>query len=192
MSTQGSGLTDKLYWRRAAGRWHCFKRTKWRGCFKALCNPDINITKVGGQDIRRPIPLLRCARCDGREMKRRGWEESGPETVGTVKSMHTPDTVRNTSEKVCRAQTRRSERLARRAGGTPQALPRGMNQGDVVLPVLTVVGESIHVWGVSERDARRRAQCPADASVRVLKDGPKTTEERFLYNDSAKLYQVWL
>lgn len=79
------GLQDKLYWRmsRHTGKWHCFKRydLRRRTVWRALCCPEITIMRLEGQDIRRPIPLLRCAACDGAEMKRRGWEESGPETV---------------------------------------------------------------------------------------------------------------
>jgi hypothetical protein len=76
---QGLGLTDKLYWRRARGRLHCFKKA--RGQYAALCDPAITIARTDGQAIRRPVAVMRCAVCDAREMSRRGWDESGPETV---------------------------------------------------------------------------------------------------------------
>lgn len=73
-----SGLRDKLYWRRVVTAWHCFKKLQGGG-FISLCYRH-TIGKSGGQDIRRPSPLLRCGQCDGAEMRRRGWEESGTAT----------------------------------------------------------------------------------------------------------------
>lgn len=78
---QGLGWRDKLYWRPrvSMGRvmnfpWHCYKKSgKW---WEALCGQAV-IYRTGGQDCRRPDPLMRCGRCDGLEMERRGWEESG-------------------------------------------------------------------------------------------------------------------
>lgn len=101
-----SGFTDKLYWRSAGGGCHCFKRLAPpfrpqrsvcvscddRSCpkcvefarplyrYMSLCNAWY-MERSGGQAIRRPIPLMRCGACDGAEMKRRGWDESGPATV---------------------------------------------------------------------------------------------------------------
>lgn len=71
-----SGLRDKLFWRPASGRWHCFKKAD-EANYVSLCG-DLTRSRSGGQSILRPPPLLRCARCDAREMDRRGWEESGP------------------------------------------------------------------------------------------------------------------
>ncbi|HZJ65917.1 MAG TPA: hypothetical protein VFD36_20560 [Kofleriaceae bacterium] len=78
----GLGLTDKLYWRQAragALTFHCFKRgsLKRRSRYVALCSDAITIANSGGQAIRRPPPVARCAGCDCAEMKRRGWSESG-------------------------------------------------------------------------------------------------------------------
>ena len=76
------GLTDKLYWRdfRGTGIYHCYKKTGQQQ-FVALCNlKDEELKKIGGQKCSRPRPLQRCPRCDVAEMRRRGWEESGPES----------------------------------------------------------------------------------------------------------------
>lgn len=97
------GLSDKLYWRQVAGgRFHCFKKMKLvaeevgtvtctatgqtrtilapkpRVGFFPLCDARYELKKTGGGQCQRPEPILRCARCDLLEMKRRGWEESGP------------------------------------------------------------------------------------------------------------------
>jgi len=76
------GLSDKLYWREeTAYKWHCFKKTGFRGHprYLSLCEKDCRYW-IGGQSCRRPAAVLRCAICDGLEMKRRGWQESGPES----------------------------------------------------------------------------------------------------------------
>lgn len=80
------GLTDKLYWRETRpGFWHCFKATGLRTPrYEALCGRE-ELYWVGGQDCRRPNPLKRCGVCDGLEMKRRGWVESGPESSSRKK-----------------------------------------------------------------------------------------------------------
>lgn len=78
---QGSGLMDKLYW-----RWltpssliaHCFKRHEG-GEFRSLCGPW-SLTHSRGQAVNRPPAMLRCGVCDGMEMERRGWQESGPDS----------------------------------------------------------------------------------------------------------------
>lgn len=75
---------DKLYWRQAeyaveGAALHCFKK---RGCgvgYISLCEKHIR-KRSGGQACKRPPALMRCAICDNREMDRRGWEESGPES----------------------------------------------------------------------------------------------------------------
>lgn len=70
------GLTDKLYWRPTGPLWHCFKKAAPDG-YVSLCGID-GPRKIGGQRCSRPHPMLRCARCDRAEMRRRGWEQSGP------------------------------------------------------------------------------------------------------------------
>ena len=71
------GLTDKLYWRRARGEWHCFMKLGAIRGFVSLCQRQ-EIALVRGQKISRPEALLRCGLCDGLEMERRGWDGSGP------------------------------------------------------------------------------------------------------------------
>lgn len=80
---QLSGLKDKLYWREVgAMNFHCFKRVEGsRGGTTAHCRSLCGrheIKRSGGQASRRPESILRCGYCDGAEMQRRGWEESGP------------------------------------------------------------------------------------------------------------------
>jgi hypothetical protein len=71
------GLTDKLYWRKARGEWHCFKKLAQVRGFVSLCHRQ-EIPFVHGQKISRPEAPLRCGLCDGLEMERRGWDGSGP------------------------------------------------------------------------------------------------------------------
>lgn len=72
-----SGLSDKLYWRASpVGLFHCFKKQHGGG-FRSLCG-DWTLERSGGGAMHRPPVYQRCARCDGEEIKRRGWEESGP------------------------------------------------------------------------------------------------------------------
>jgi hypothetical protein len=70
------GLTEKLYWRKAKGEWHCFKKVAVRG-FMSLCQRR-EITFVHGQQIARPEADMRCSVSDGLGMARRGWSGSGP------------------------------------------------------------------------------------------------------------------
>lgn len=77
MTRKLAGLRDKLYWREVHGRWHCFKKAG-HPLYVSLCGRHER-TRSGGQAISRPRPELRCGLCDGREMDRRGWTESGPE-----------------------------------------------------------------------------------------------------------------
>lgn len=84
MIRQGAGLADKLYWRLPAGytarsAYHCFKKAGKKR-YVALCG-RFELTTTGGQAIDRPIELARCAICDGREMARRGADESLPERI---------------------------------------------------------------------------------------------------------------
>jgi hypothetical protein len=76
-----SGFNDKLYWRRVAPNsiYHCFKKVEGGG-FISLCRKHW-IERSGGQAIDRPRSEFRCGLCDGKEMERRGWEESGPERL---------------------------------------------------------------------------------------------------------------
>jgi hypothetical protein len=71
------GLTDKLYWRKARGEWHCFKKLAQVRGYVSLCQRR-EIALVLGQQIARPEAHLRCGLCDGLEMARRGWDGSGP------------------------------------------------------------------------------------------------------------------
>jgi len=86
---QGCGFSDKLYWRFIAGGgfhvWHCFKKLEGPGqpLWQSLCGLH-EIDRTNGQAIMRPRTEMRCGRCDGLEMERRGWEESGPATTGEV------------------------------------------------------------------------------------------------------------
>jgi len=83
VSYELSGLRDKLYWRqRPGGMYHCLKKTEGgshANLFVSLCGNYVR-KRSGGQEIRRPPAFMRCGRCDVLEMKRRGWEESGPVT----------------------------------------------------------------------------------------------------------------
>ena len=77
------GFTDKLYWRPMGnGVWHCFKKKAHAdgGGYASLCQ-RAERDRAGGQAITRPPAVLRCGRCDGLEMDRRKWNESGRETV---------------------------------------------------------------------------------------------------------------
>jgi hypothetical protein len=71
------GPTDKLYWRKARGEWHCFKRLNQVRGYVSLCQRR-EIALVFGQQIARPEAHLRCGLCDGLEMAWRGWGGSGP------------------------------------------------------------------------------------------------------------------
>lgn len=73
------GLRDKLYWRagiNAGAVFHCYTKNIGRG-YRSLCGA-LRVMKIGGRASQRPEPVLRCARCDGLEAERRGWDESGP------------------------------------------------------------------------------------------------------------------
>lgn len=82
---RGSGLIDKLYWRLVPGdmEYHCFKRLagkiKGQRAFGSLCGRR-EIPRSYGGDTRRPPPHMRCSQCDSLEMRRRGADESMPET----------------------------------------------------------------------------------------------------------------
>jgi hypothetical protein len=77
MEDTPEGLTEKLYWRRSRGQWHCFKRLDQGRGYISLCDRR-EISFVQGQKITRPEVHLRCGLCDGLEMERRGWDGSGP------------------------------------------------------------------------------------------------------------------
>jgi hypothetical protein len=83
MEDMPEGLTDKLYWRRARGEWHCFQQLCQVPGFISLCHRQ-EITFVHGQQIARPEARLRCELCDGLEMALRGWEGSGPASLRRV------------------------------------------------------------------------------------------------------------
>lgn len=73
-------MADKLYWRRDDGSlaeaWHCFIKNT-AGGFLSLCG-KIQRSHSDGRALTRPAQHLRCSACDGQEMARRGWQESGP------------------------------------------------------------------------------------------------------------------
>jgi hypothetical protein len=77
MEDTPGALTDKLYWRKARGEWHCFKKLPQVRGYVSLCQ-RLEIAMVRGRQISRPEAALRCGVCDGLEMERRGWEGSGP------------------------------------------------------------------------------------------------------------------
>jgi hypothetical protein len=77
MKDTSRGLTDKLYWRRAGGEWHCFRKLAQVRGFVSLCQRQ-EISFVHGQKISRPEAALRCGLCDEVEMTLRGWEGSDP------------------------------------------------------------------------------------------------------------------
>jgi hypothetical protein len=83
MLETSKGLTEKLYWRRSRGQWHCFKRFDQGRGYISLCDRrEINF--VQGQKIARP---------DGLEKERRGWAFSGPVSSrrgGSGWRAHTP------------------------------------------------------------------------------------------------------
>jgi hypothetical protein len=77
MEDKSRGLIDNLYWRKARKQWQCFKKIAQVRGFVSLCERQ-EITSVRGKEISRPEVALRCEVCDRLEMKRRGWEGSGP------------------------------------------------------------------------------------------------------------------
>lgn len=80
MKRQGSGFTDKLFWRPfPGGVWHCLKHCSGVGGYISLCH-QYESKRSGGQKCARPPAGMRCGRCDGREMQRRGHDESMTES----------------------------------------------------------------------------------------------------------------
>jgi hypothetical protein len=73
MEATPEGLTDKLYWRKARGEWHCFQKLAQARGYISLCQ-RLEIALVVGQQIARPEAHPRCGLCDGLEMARRGWD----------------------------------------------------------------------------------------------------------------------
>ena len=74
------GLTDKLFWRKTRGEWHCFMKLPEVRGYNSLCRRR-EIGFVHGRQIARPDADLRCNLCDELEMARRGWNGSGPGRV---------------------------------------------------------------------------------------------------------------
>jgi hypothetical protein len=71
-------VTDKLYWRKARGEWHCFRKLAQVRGYVSLCRRQ-EISFVQGQQIARSEANLRCSECDGVEGELRGWTRgSGP------------------------------------------------------------------------------------------------------------------
>lgn len=84
-------LRDKLFWRKIEHQypWHCYEKVgpcRW----ESLCGDRKISGRIGGQDARRPIAMLRCAECDTEEMKMRGWTESGPDSMSETAGRATP------------------------------------------------------------------------------------------------------
>jgi hypothetical protein len=79
MTFVGKGISDKLYWRFIHGVAHCFKKCRDVNGYISLCDRYTN-TRSGGQECSRPPAIFRCGLCDVEEMKRRGVEESMPES----------------------------------------------------------------------------------------------------------------
>ena len=76
-----SGLRDKLFWRPGAHSWHVYKRGADRPVvYVTLCGRGRELRRIGGQGAHRPPVYMRCGMCDGIEMARRDWDESGPES----------------------------------------------------------------------------------------------------------------
>jgi hypothetical protein len=71
MGDSPEGLTDKLYWRKARGQWHCFRKLAQVRGYVSLCQRR-EVGLVLGQQIARPEADLRCSVCDGVEMELRG------------------------------------------------------------------------------------------------------------------------
>lgn len=70
------------WWRpqeRVPGTWHCYTRAAG-GAFVSLCGFRRRWW-LRGAALARPPPLLRCGRCDGREIAISGKAESLPETA---------------------------------------------------------------------------------------------------------------
>jgi len=70
-----AGFALKRYWRQPdpLGAWHYFRRCEDGFVSACAC---ARMSKIGGQDKRRPPPERRCAFCDLAEMKLHGVEES--------------------------------------------------------------------------------------------------------------------
>jgi hypothetical protein len=81
------GITDKLYWRKGRGQWHCFKKLAQARGYVSLCERQ-EIALVLGQQISRPEADLRCGVCDGLEMELRGWRGSGPVSPRRARSLN--------------------------------------------------------------------------------------------------------
>jgi hypothetical protein len=77
MEASREGLTEKLFWRKTRGEWHCFEKLAQVRGYISLCQRR-EIASVYGQQIARPVAHVRCGLCDGLEMARRGWDGSGP------------------------------------------------------------------------------------------------------------------
>ena len=58
MEDTPEGLTEKLYWRRARGEWHCFQKLAQVRGYVSLCRGR-EILFVQGQQIARPEADLR-------------------------------------------------------------------------------------------------------------------------------------
>jgi hypothetical protein len=75
MKGKPHGLPDKLYWRRARGEWHCFRKLPQVRGYISLCQRR-EISFVQGLQIARPEAHLRCSERHAVGMARRGWDGS--------------------------------------------------------------------------------------------------------------------
>jgi hypothetical protein len=118
------GLTDKLYWRRAKGEWHCSEKLAQVRGYISLCQRR-EIALVRGQQIARPEADLRCSVCDGLEMTLWGWDGSGRfrdgvrrASVGEGKASFQPSGYRHNRSPKFMFSKRQSVSQARRARRT--------------------------------------------------------------------------
>ena len=106
MEGTSEGLTDKLYWRKARGQWHCFKRLNQARGYVSLCQRQ-EIAMVRGQLISRPEARLRCGLCDGLENGAAGveWLRSGFAPAGRERDA-SPNSVSVEDRRLPREATR--------------------------------------------------------------------------------------
>jgi hypothetical protein len=80
-------LTDKLFWRKTGGEWHCFQKLAQVRGYVSLCQRR-ELALVLGQQIGRPEARLRCNVCDRVETELRGWTRgSGPASPRRARSL---------------------------------------------------------------------------------------------------------
>ncbi len=82
MSRFGRPVT---YWRdsHSSGVWHCYRKNRdaRRGAadgYIPMCGDAIDLSRIGGQALTRPEPVLRCSGCDSAEIRLFKRDESLP------------------------------------------------------------------------------------------------------------------